>query len=111
MYELIRETRDCLCIEYSGSGPSGVWMLTAKPLKQGMAEDWFRKAGDAKILLRSGHLEACGARQSCEQCGQLDCYCTSLGKLGIHSQELFKVKVVVASRTLVASKFGLDFIR
>ncbi len=33
----MRENLDCLCIEYSGSGPSGVWMLTASPLKQGMA--------------------------------------------------------------------------
>ncbi len=24
-------------MEYSGSGPSGVWMLTARPLKQGIA--------------------------------------------------------------------------
>jgi hypothetical protein len=24
MYDVIRETLDCFCIEYSGSGPSGV---------------------------------------------------------------------------------------
>ena len=33
---MIRENLDCFCIEYSGKGPSGVWMLTAKPLKQGI---------------------------------------------------------------------------
>lgn len=33
----MRETLDCFTIEYSGRGPSGVCMLTARPLKQGMA--------------------------------------------------------------------------
>jgi hypothetical protein len=37
MYELIRASLDCRCTEYSGNGPSGVCMLTARPLKQGMA--------------------------------------------------------------------------
>lgn len=32
----IRDNRDVFCTEYSGSGPSGVWILTARPLKQGM---------------------------------------------------------------------------
>lgn len=36
MYELMRETLDCFWMEYSGRGPSGVCMLTARPLKQGM---------------------------------------------------------------------------
>ena len=36
IYELIREARVCFWIEYSGSGPSGVCMLTAKPLKHGI---------------------------------------------------------------------------
>lgn len=32
----IRDNRDVFCTEYSGKGPSGVWMLTARPLKHGM---------------------------------------------------------------------------
>ena len=38
MYDVIREARPCFWMEYSGSGPSEVWMLTAKPLKHGMLE-------------------------------------------------------------------------
>lgn len=36
MKQAIREARDWRWIEYSEIGPSGVWMLTASPLKQGM---------------------------------------------------------------------------
>ena len=36
MYEVMRDTRACFWIEYSGSGPSGVCMLTARPLKHGI---------------------------------------------------------------------------
>lgn len=36
MYEVIRWAREFFWIEYSGSGPSGVWMLTARPWKQGI---------------------------------------------------------------------------
>lgn len=32
----ILESLDVFCTEYSVRGPSGVWMLTARPLKQGM---------------------------------------------------------------------------
>ena len=39
MYDVILENRPCLMIECSGRGPSGVCMLTAKPLKQGMLAD------------------------------------------------------------------------
>jgi len=28
-------------MEYSGSGPSGVWILTARPLKQGISKNLF----------------------------------------------------------------------
>jgi hypothetical protein len=37
MKQAMRDARDCLWIEYSEIGPSGVWILTAKPLKHGMA--------------------------------------------------------------------------
>lgn len=37
IYDVIRERRDCRWTEYSGRGPSGVWMLTARPLKQGIS--------------------------------------------------------------------------
>jgi hypothetical protein len=37
MYEVIRCSRACFWIWYSGRGPSAAWMLTAKPWKQGMA--------------------------------------------------------------------------
>lgn len=37
MYDVIRWALDCFCIECSGSGPDGVWILTASPRKQGMA--------------------------------------------------------------------------
>lgn len=36
MYVLMRDSRDCFWTEYSGRGPLGVCMLTARPLKQGM---------------------------------------------------------------------------
>lgn len=38
MKQAMRDARDCRWIEYSDIGPSGVWMLTAKPLKHGMAK-------------------------------------------------------------------------
>ena len=38
MYEVIREARPCFWMEYSESGPSGVCMLTASPLKHGMVK-------------------------------------------------------------------------
>lgn len=34
--QAIREARDCRWMEYSEMGPSGVCMLTARPLKHGM---------------------------------------------------------------------------
>ena len=37
MYEEIRDNRIDRWTEYSGKGPEGVWMLTARPLKQGIA--------------------------------------------------------------------------
>ena len=43
-------------MEYSGSGPSGVWMLTARPLKQGIsAEDgaWSMKSFVKRFVLWS----------------------------------------------------------
>lgn len=36
MYEDMRDARDCFCIENSDMGPSGVCMLTARPLKHGI---------------------------------------------------------------------------
>lgn len=36
MYVDIRDNLEAFWTEYSGSGPFGVWMLTARPLKQGM---------------------------------------------------------------------------
>lgn len=36
MYVLTRETLDCFCTEYSGSGAPSAWTLTAMPLKQGI---------------------------------------------------------------------------
>lgn len=36
MYVDILEARDCFWMEYSDMGPSGVCMLTARPLKQGI---------------------------------------------------------------------------
>jgi hypothetical protein len=36
IYEVIRDARLCFWMEYSEIGPSGVWMLTARPLKQGI---------------------------------------------------------------------------
>lgn len=36
MYVDMREALDTFCTEYSGRGPSGVCMETAKPLKQGI---------------------------------------------------------------------------
>ena len=38
MYDVILPALVCLWIEYSDSGPSGVWMLTAKPLKHGILD-------------------------------------------------------------------------
>jgi hypothetical protein len=43
---------DCFCIEYSGKGPSGVWILTAKPWKHGIVavkprgREWGVSEGD-----------------------------------------------------------------
>jgi len=34
--QAIRDARDCRWMEYSEMGPSGVCMLTARPLKHGM---------------------------------------------------------------------------
>lgn len=31
IYEVMRWNFDCFWMEYSGRGPSGVWMLTASP--------------------------------------------------------------------------------
>ena len=39
MYEEIRERREERWTAYSGRGPFGVWMLTAKPLKQGIVAE------------------------------------------------------------------------
>lgn len=36
MYVDMREALDTFCTEYSGRGPSGVCIETAKPLKQGI---------------------------------------------------------------------------
>ena len=37
IYDVILWNLDCFWIEYSGRGPFGVWMDTARPRKQGMA--------------------------------------------------------------------------
>lgn len=39
MYEEIRERREERWTAYSERGPLGVWMLTAKPLKQGIVAE------------------------------------------------------------------------
>lgn len=36
MYDVMRWNLDCFWMEYSGRGPEGVWMETARPRKQGM---------------------------------------------------------------------------
>jgi hypothetical protein len=43
MKALILDKREAFCTEYSGSGPFGVCMLTARPLKQGMIRFEYRK--------------------------------------------------------------------
>jgi hypothetical protein len=43
MKALILDKREAFCTEYSGSGPFGVCMLTARPLKQGMIRFESRK--------------------------------------------------------------------
>ena len=49
MYVEIRDSRDVFCTECSGSGPFGVCMLTARPLKHGMmlrkaAQCWWSRS-------------------------------------------------------------------
>lgn len=44
-------------MEYSGKGPSGVWILTARPLKQGMSKTIVELSFDQLRLLG---LEAIG---------------------------------------------------
>jgi hypothetical protein len=39
MYDDIRDRREDRWTAYSGRGPLGVWMLTARPLKQGMLNE------------------------------------------------------------------------
>ena len=41
IYELMRLNRDCFWVECSGSGSPSAWMLTARPLKQGMVLQHF----------------------------------------------------------------------
>jgi hypothetical protein len=36
MYVVMRDARVCFWMENSEIGPSGVWILTARPLKQGI---------------------------------------------------------------------------
>ena len=50
MYEEILDCRDCLWMECSGEGPSGVWMDTARPLKQGMVETIGRWVGISRSM-------------------------------------------------------------
>jgi hypothetical protein len=56
MYVLTRETLDCFCTEYSGSGAPSAWTLTAMPLKQGIllqdcavATEAAQRTGDAML--------------------------------------------------------------
>ena len=51
MYEVILDARVCFWIENSAMGPSGVWTLTAKPLKQGI----LREAGVVLRRCEDGH--------------------------------------------------------
>jgi hypothetical protein len=39
MYVLMRDSLDCFCMPYSGSGAEFAWMLTAIPLKQGIVAE------------------------------------------------------------------------
>lgn len=38
IYEFMRWNFDCFCIEYSGRGPVGQWIETAKPRKVGILD-------------------------------------------------------------------------
>lgn len=51
MYEVILDIRDCFWMENSAIGPSGVWTLTARPLKQGMS----RRGGFVTRRCKTGH--------------------------------------------------------
>jgi len=50
MKQAMRDARDCRWIEYSEIGPSGVWMLTAKPLKHGMAVALLERSGEREVF-------------------------------------------------------------
>lgn len=46
----MRENLDSFCIEYSGNGPSGVCILTASPLKQGMSRTVNDRVGRSPLV-------------------------------------------------------------
>lgn len=55
MYVLMRDSLDCFCMPYSGSGAELAWMLTAIPLKQGIVTETRRFARE-KLSLECGTL-------------------------------------------------------
>lgn len=50
MYVLTRDTLDCFCTEYSGSGAPSACTLTAIPLKQGIPRQLCAVAAEAAQL-------------------------------------------------------------
>lgn len=62
MYVLILDRRDCFWTECSGNGPFGVWMLTARPLKQGILHLRGDRAGQYGIFDKFKQFEASGVQ-------------------------------------------------
>ena len=54
IYVLTRDTLDCFCTEYSGSGAPSACTLTAIPLKQGIPRELCAVATEAAQLQSNG---------------------------------------------------------
>jgi hypothetical protein len=59
MYVLTRETLDCFCTEYSGSGAPSACTLTAIPLKQGIVFQQSAAATEAAQWSGNSRVRGC----------------------------------------------------